>query len=130
MEFTVGLGDDDRVSQPLGVDDFPDEDGLQHLPHLVADEVLPLRGLVSDLLLYGPRTGVHGKMMLDHLPGDPGHVGRFPRKHVNICPEKSDEHIFLFLPQLCPYGDGVLGIIPEVDPLGESRAIGKNALLR
>ena len=102
---------------------------LQHPPHLVANEVLPLWGLVPDLLLYGPCTGVHDKMVLDHLPGDPGHVGWFPCKHVDIRPEEGDERVFLFLPQL-PYGDGFLGIIPEVDPLGESRAIGKNALLR
>ena len=78
--------------------------------------------------MNGPRTGVHGKMVLDHLPGDPEHVGRFPRKHVNICPEESDEHIFLFLPQLCPYGDGLLGIIPKADRLVEGGAVRRNAL--
>ena len=76
-----------------------------------------------------PRTGVHGEMVLDHLPGDSGHIRRFPCKHVSVCPEEGDERIFLFLPQLCPYGDGLLRIIPETDRLGEDRVVGREALL-
>ena len=50
-EFAIGLGDDDQVSQPLGVDNLLNEASLHHLPHLVVDEVLPFRGLMSDLLV-------------------------------------------------------------------------------
>ena len=71
------------------------------------------------------RTEVYGEMVLDLLPGAPGHVGRFPRKHVDIRPEEGDERDFLFIPQLYPYGDGLLGIVLETDRLGEGRAIGR-----
>jgi hypothetical protein len=78
-ELAIGLGDDDRVGQALKVDDLPEEANLQHFLQLVADEVQPLGGLPTDLLLDRPRTGVHSEMVLDHLPGDPRHIRWFAR---------------------------------------------------
>jgi hypothetical protein len=54
--------------------DFPDETCFQHLPHLLADEVLPFRCLTPDFLLDGPHFWVHGQAVLDHLLGDSGHI--------------------------------------------------------
>ena len=34
--------------------------------------------------------------MLDHLPGDPGHIRRLPCKHILVCLEDGDELEFLF----------------------------------
>ena len=68
--------------------------------HLLADEVLPLWFLSTDILLNRPCSGVHGEMVLDHLHGDTGLIRQFPREHIGICPEEGDKHAFLFLPQL------------------------------
>src|SRR5438132_12900277 len=40
--------------------------------------------------------------VLDHLPGDSMHVGRFPSKDVLVCPDEGDERVFLFVIELCP----------------------------
>jgi hypothetical protein len=34
--------------------------------------------------------------MLNHLPGDPGHIWYLSYEDIQIFPEKSDEHDFLF----------------------------------
>ena len=84
-----------------------------------------LQGLAPDLPLNRPCTMVRGEMTLDHLPEDPGHVRRFPRKHIDVCPEGGDERAFLFVPQLYPYGDSLLGVVPKTDRLGEGAAVGR-----
>ena len=40
--------------------------------------------------------------VLDHLPRDSRHVGRFPSKDVLVCPEEGDERAFLFVIEFCP----------------------------
>ena len=35
-------------------------------------------------------------MVLNHFPGNAGDVGSFPCKHIDICPQESDELAFLF----------------------------------
>jgi len=108
---------------------FEDEARIQHLQHLLADEVLPLRCLAPDLLLDGSCVGVHGQSVLDHLPGDTGHIQWFPREHVGINPEEGDERAFLFFTQLGPDRDHLLGIIPEMNHLSEGCVIGGDPLL-
>jgi hypothetical protein len=34
--------------------------------------------------------------VLNHLPGDSGHIRYFPSENINIFLEKSDKHKFLF----------------------------------
>ena len=43
--------------------------------------------------------------MLDHLPRDPGHIGRLPCKHVDVSPEEGDERAFLFAVQVTADAD-------------------------
>src|SRR6266498_3177409 len=40
--------------------------------------------------------------MLDHLPWNPRHVGRFPSEDVLVCLEEGDERAFLFVVEACP----------------------------
>jgi hypothetical protein len=72
-KLPVGLWDNDRIGQPLGVVDLFDEASLQQLADLLSNEVLPLDGLLAWLLSHRPGVGVDLQMVLNHLPGDPGH---------------------------------------------------------
>jgi hypothetical protein len=54
--------------------DLFDEASLQQLADLFTDEVLPLDGLLSWHLLHRPSVGVDLQMVLNHLPGDTGHL--------------------------------------------------------
>ena len=40
--------------------------------------------------------------MLDQLPWNPRHVGRFPSEDVLVCLEEGDERAFLFIVETCP----------------------------
>src|SRR5438034_5279251 len=40
--------------------------------------------------------------MLDHLPWNSRHVGRFPSEDVLVCLEEGGEHAFLFVIEACP----------------------------
>ena len=57
---------------------FLDEAGLEELLDLLLDDVLALQRLSVHLLSDGPRIWMYGQVVLDHLPGDPGHIGRLP----------------------------------------------------
>jgi hypothetical protein len=54
--------------------DLFDEASLQQLADLFTDEVLPLDGLLPWLLSDRPGIRVDLQMVLNHLPGDPGHL--------------------------------------------------------
>jgi hypothetical protein len=56
-------------------------------------------------------------MVLDHLPGDPRHLRRFPCEYVGICLEEGDEHDFLFLLKIAHDASGLEGIRAEPDGL-------------
>ena len=73
-----------------------DEAGPEKLGNFEPDDVLALQRLSAHLLSDGPRIRGYGQVVLDHLPRDPGHVGRLPCKHVRIFPEEGDEREFLF----------------------------------
>jgi hypothetical protein len=46
-------------------------------------------------------------MVLDHLPGDPRHLRRFPCEYIGICLEEGDEREFLFLLQITRDASGL-----------------------
>jgi hypothetical protein len=73
-KLLVGLRDDHRIGQPLGVVDLPYEAGVEQLFDLFTDEVLPLNGLLPGPLLDQPDIGVDLQMVLNHLPRDPRHL--------------------------------------------------------
>jgi hypothetical protein len=54
--------------------DLFDEAKLQQLADHFTDEVLPLDGLLLWLLPHRLGIGVDLQMVLNHLPGDPGHL--------------------------------------------------------
>jgi hypothetical protein len=56
-------------------------------------------------------------MVLDHLPGDPRHLRRFPCEYVGIFLEEGNEHDFLFLLQIARDASGLGGIHPDLDGL-------------
>jgi hypothetical protein len=56
-------------------------------------------------------------MVLDHLPGDPRHLQRFPCEYVSICLEEGDERDFLFPLQIARDASGLGGILAEPDGL-------------
>jgi hypothetical protein len=94
-----------------------DEAGVQQLPNLLSDEVLPLNGLSLRLLTHWSGVRVDLQMVLDHLPGDPRHLRRLPCEHVGICLEEGDEREFLFLLQITRNTSGLGGIRAEPDDL-------------
>jgi hypothetical protein len=54
--------------------DFLDESGIEQLLDFFMDEVLPLNGLLSGLLLHWPGVRVDLHMVLNHLLRDPRHL--------------------------------------------------------
>jgi hypothetical protein len=84
-----------------------DEAGVQQLPDLLSDEVLPLSGLSPRLLTQRFGVRVDLQMVLDHLPGDPRHLRRFPCEHVDICLEEGYEREFLFFLQITRNASGL-----------------------
>jgi hypothetical protein len=73
-KFPTGLGDDNRVGQPLRVVDLPYEASVEQLLEFFTNEVLPLNGLLPGLLLHRPGIGVDLQMVLNYLPRNPGHL--------------------------------------------------------
>jgi hypothetical protein len=96
-KLLICLWNDDWVGQPYGVMILFDEASIKQLPDLLTDEVLPLNGLSPRLLTHRFGVRVDLQMVLNHLPGDPRHLRRFPCENIDICPEEGDEHEFLFL---------------------------------
>jgi hypothetical protein len=54
--------------------DLLDEAGIEQLFDFFTNEVFPLNGLLTRLLLDRPGIWVDLQMMLDYLPRDPGHL--------------------------------------------------------
>ena len=47
---------------------------MKELADFFTDEVLPLHGLLPRLLAHWRGVGVDPQIVLDHFPGDPGHL--------------------------------------------------------
>lgn len=99
------------------MDDLADESGLQKSRRLLADEGLTFRGLPPHFLPDRPCARPHGETVLNHLPGDPGHIRRSPCEDVSVCPQEGDERVFLFAVQ------------KTTDPCGLGRAVAQGNLL-
>jgi hypothetical protein len=95
-KLLIGLGDDNKISQPPWLLDLSDKVGVKQLFDLFMDEVLSLNRLLPGLLLGRSGTGVDLQMVLNHLPRDLGHLRWLSGKHVNISSKESDEHEYLF----------------------------------
>jgi hypothetical protein len=74
---------------------------------------MPLNGLSPRLLTHRFGVRVDLQMVLDHLPGDPRHLRRFPCEYVGICLEEGDERDFLFLLQIPRDASSLGGIHAE-----------------
>jgi hypothetical protein len=97
--------------------DLFDEASVQQLLDLLTDEILPLDGLSPWFLTHRFGVRVDLQMVLDHLPGDPRHLRRFPCEYVGICLEEGDEREFLFFLQITHDASGLGGIPTEPDGL-------------
>jgi hypothetical protein len=53
---------------------------------LIGNELLPLQGLLLDLLLDRPGMRADCKVVLDYLPGNTEDVRWLPSKHIDIRP--------------------------------------------
>jgi hypothetical protein len=73
-KLPISLRDDDWIGQPHRIVDLFDKASLQLLADLFTDEVLPLDGLLSWLLPHWLVVGLDLQMLLNHLPGNPGHL--------------------------------------------------------
>jgi hypothetical protein len=97
--------------------DLFDEASAHQLPDLLMDEILSLNGLSPRLLTHRFGVRVDLQMVLDHLPGDPRHLRRFPCEYVRICLEEGGERDFLFLLQIAHDASGLGGIHADLDVL-------------
>jgi hypothetical protein len=129
-KLLVSLGNNDWISQPYWMMDLFDETSAQQLPDLLTDEILPLNGLSLRLLTHRFGVMVDLQMVLDHLPGDPRHLRRFPSEYVGICLEEGDERDFLFLLQIARNTSGLGGIHADLDGLDGTAACSRWLHLR
>src|SRR5207237_7622022 len=103
-----------------------DEAGSEKLVDFEPDDILALQRLSAYLLSDGPRIRGYGQVVLDHLPRDPGHVGRLPCKHISVCPEEGDEHEFLFGVERPTYLHGLGGVGIQENLLDRASIAGRN----
>jgi hypothetical protein len=97
--------------------DLPDEARIKQLLNLLTDKILSLNELLLGLLLDRLGVRVDLQMVLNHLPGDPRHLRRFPGKHVHISLEEGDEREFLFAVQITRDACGLGNIRRDLNSL-------------
>jgi hypothetical protein len=73
-----------------------DESGLQQLVDLIADDLALFLVEAAQALLHRFRAGSDLQGVLDDFPRYAWHIRGTPRKDVDVCAEKVDEHCFLF----------------------------------
>ena len=94
--------------------DFFDEVGRRELCELISDGLFSVLRKSAESLLDRFYSFFDIKRVLDHLPWDTRHVGRFPSKNILVCLEEGDERAFLFVIE--PYPDqSRLGRIDRVE---------------
>ena len=79
-----------------------DEVGGHELSKLVSDGLFVVLSESAEPLLDWLCSLFDVQGVLDHLPGDSRHVGRFPSKDVLVCLKEGDERAFLFVVETCP----------------------------
>ena len=78
---------------------FSDEASFEKFVELFSYGLFSVWCKSPQSLLYWLGIGSHHEFVLNHLPGDPRHVGRLPSEHICIVAEEGDEREFLFLIQ-------------------------------
>ena len=106
------------------MEDLSDEAGVKELADLLPDELLALGRLPPDLLPHRSCVGAHSKVVLDHLPRDPRHIGRLPCKHVDVSPEEGNERAFLFVTQITADPDDLGRVFAHHDLLRGNGGVG------
>jgi hypothetical protein len=103
--------------------DLPDKASVEQFFYLFTDEVLPLNGLLPELLLDWSSVGVDLQMVLNHLPRDPKHLRRLTGEHVNISLEEGNEREFLFVVLVSRDAGGLGSICPDLNSLHRNTLI-------
>ena len=75
---------------------FSDEASFEKFVEFFSYGLFPVWCKSPQSLLYWLGIGSYHEFVLNHLPGDPRHVGRLPSEHVGIVAEEGDEREFLF----------------------------------
>jgi hypothetical protein len=73
-----------------------DKSGLQKLVDLLTDDLALLFVKVAQALFHRSRAGSDLQGVLGDSPGYAQHVRGTPRKNIDVCAEKVNEHGFLF----------------------------------
>src|SRR5437016_4791907 len=90
------------ISQPVRMVNLLDEvDGCE-LRELVSDGLFVVLRESMKSLLDRLCSLFEIQVVLEHLPWDTRHVGRFPSKNILVCLEEGDERAFLFVTEPCP----------------------------
>ena len=74
-----------------------DQTSCLKLLDFFSNELLPLQGLLPNLLLVGLGMRADSKVVLDYLPGNTGDIRWLPSKHIDIRPQEGNECAFLFV---------------------------------
>ena len=106
------------------MEELSDEASIEDLVDLLLDELLALERLPVDLLPHRPCVWAHSKVVLDHLPRDPGHIGWLPCKHVDVSLEEGDERTFLFVAQVTSDSDDLGRVFAHHDLLRRDGGVG------
>ena len=92
----VLLRNHDRVSQPLGMEDFPDESGCKQSGHFLSDSFSFFRRKSSQGFLNRSCSRIYIQFVLSQLSWNSWHVRGLPCEDIPILTEKVDELEFLF----------------------------------
>src|SRR5438105_5921249 len=93
---------------------LPDEVGNPELRELISDGLFTVLRKSAESLLDQLCSLFDFQAVLDHLPWDTRHVGRFPSKNILVRLEEGDERAFLFITEPCP-DQSRLGRIDRVE---------------
>src|SRR3990170_2933342 len=74
-----------------------DQTSCLKLLNLFGNELLPLQGLLSNLLLNRSGMWAGNKVVLDYLLGNTGDIRWLPGKHIDIHPQEGNKRAFLFV---------------------------------
>ena len=81
---------------------FLDEVGGRELHELISDGLFAVLRESAKSLLDRLCSLFDIQAVLDHLPWDTRHVGRFPSKNILVRLEEGDKSAFLFVIEPCP----------------------------